>query len=588
LSRSERLSHPEKPGAADLLRSNRAAGGRAAAGAAAAAASWVAWLTWLWMLASVIDRAFIGSEPLADLGPQLMAMVALLAAQASTALVAGSLSEAASRRLRTDLRRSLARRATAGDPRRLGGATVGRVSGTLTDGVEAIGTWVSQYLPSAAMAVFGPLAAFVAVMLLDAPTTLILLFAGPMLVLLLAVIGRRTAELTRKRFDELGWLRGFYLDMLRGIGTLKSFGRSRDGTQLIEDSSRRFGDTTLEVLRTAFQTSLVMEWAATAATALVAVEVSFRLIRGDLGFGTALAVLVITPEFFTPLRRLSLEYHVGRTGDAAAEDICELLGGPPDESGAAASGTARSPAVELRTQVGGTRAPSIDFVSVTYRYPGASRDAVHALDLSLAAGETVALVGPSGAGKSTIASMLLRFIEPDSGSLRTDGVPLGEVDPAVWRTQVAWVPQAPTIFAGTVAENIALGNPEATAQEIRSAAERAGAAGFIEELGRGYDTRLGESGLRLSGGQRQRLAIARALLLDSPVVVFDEFTAHLDPATEASVLDAATELFAGRTALLIAHRSSTRRLADRVVRIDSGRIRTTYRRGESTAALEGP
>ena len=118
------------------------------------------------------------------------------------------------------------------------------------------------------------------------------------------------------------------------------------------------------------------------------------------------------------------------------------------------------------------------------------------------------------------------MIEPDSGSLRTDGVPLGEVDPAVWRTQVAWVPQAPTIFAGTVAENIALGNPEATAQEIRSASERAGAAGFIEELGRGYDTRLGESGLRLSGGQRQRLAIARALLLDSPVVVFDEFTAQ--------------------------------------------------------------
>jgi ABC-type multidrug transport system fused ATPase/permease subunit len=238
--------------------------------------------------------------------------------------------------------------------------------------------------------------------------------------------------------------------------------------------------------------------------------------------------------------------------------------------------------------VGGTRAPSIDFVSVTYRYPGASRDAVHALDMSLAAGETVALVGPSGAGKSTIASMLLRFIEPDSGSLRTDGVPLGEVDPALWRTQVAWVPQAPTIFAGTVAENIALGNPQATEQEIRSAAERAGASDFIADLGRGYDTRLGESGLRLSGGQRQRLAIARALLLDSPVVVFDEFTAHLDPATEASVLDAAAELFAGRTALLIAHRTSTQRLADRVVRIDSGRIRNTHRRGGSTAALEGP
>lgn len=571
----------DDPRAGDLLRGNRGAANRSAIGAVAATVSWLAWLTWLWLLASVIDRAFVGSEKIADLLPSLATMAGLLLLQAGASMAAGIYAESASRRLRTDLRGSLCTRVLSGDPRRLAGGTVGQVSGTLTESIEAVGTWVSQYLPAAAMAVVGPLAAFLAVLVLDAPTTLILLFAGPMLVLLLAVIGRQTADLTKRRFDELGWLRGFYLDMLRGIGTLKAFGRSRDGTELIEESSRRFGETTLEVLRTAFQTSLVMEWAATAATALVAVEVSFRLVRGDLSFGTALAVLVITPEFFAPLRRLSLEYHVGRTGDAAAADIAAVRGEMPEGD--------HAHDLDLRAstrRVGiPSAAPRIEFASVSYRYPEAATDAVADIDLLLEAGETVALVGQSGAGKSTIASMLLRFIEPTAGTVRVDGAPMRDVDIIGWRHRVAWVPQSPTLFAATVAENIALGRPDATPQQIHSAADASGAAEFIEDLPSGYDTPLGESGLRLSGGQRQRLAIARALLLDAPVVVFDEFTAHLDPDVEREVLDAAEILFEGRTALLIAHRNSTRRLANRTIRIEGGRIEGG--RINQPAAVEG-
>ncbi|MGI9579217.1 MAG: thiol reductant ABC exporter subunit CydD [Microthrixaceae bacterium] len=566
-----------EPRAADLLRGNRSAALRSAIGAVAAAVSWIAWLAWLWMLALVINRAFLGSESLADLLPTMSVMAGLLVLRAGATIAAGTLAEAASKHLRTDLRASLADRLLAGDPRRLGEATVGQVSGTLTESVEGVGAWVSQYLPSAAMAAIGPLAAFIAILVLDAPTTLILLFAGPMLVLLLAVIGRQTADLTKRRFDELGWLRGFYLDMLRGIGTLKAFGRSRDGTDLIEDSSRRFGDTTLEVLRTAFQTSLVMEWAATAATALVAVEVSFRLIRGDLTFGTALAVLVITPEFFAPLRRLSLEYHVGRTGDAAAADIAEVFA---DHSPAKRGNEPKREDVDLRP-VSLATAPRIEFESVSYRYPGAPADALEDICLTIDAGETLALTGPSGAGKSTLASTLLRFIEPSAGVVRADGVPLSDLDTMRWRLAVAWVPQSPTLFAATVGENIALGSPDASAQRIRTAAADAGAADFIEDLPQGYDTALGESGLRLSGGQRQRLAIARALLVDAPLVVFDEFTAHLDPVVEMGVLDAAATLLEGRTALVIAHRSSTQRLADRVVRLDGGRM-------DETPTLEAP
>jgi ABC-type transport system involved in cytochrome bd biosynthesis fused ATPase/permease subunit len=448
---------------------------------------------------------------------------------------------------------------------------------------------VTRFVPAAVLAVVSPLIVFAAVLLLDPWTTLILLFTGPMLVLLLAVIGGRTRVLTQRRFDELGWLGAFYLDMVRGLGTLKAFRRSGDGADTIERASRRFGDTTMEVLRTAFQTSLVMEWAATAATALAAVEISFRMVEGNLGFGTAFATLVLIPEFFVPFRRLALEYHSGQTGQAALARIDDALALPitaaaePAAPGAAqrpvretaAPSTAAAPAIAVAPAdvavPADAGAPSIELRNVEYRYPGAERSALDSLSLTLAAGETVALTGPSGAGKSTVARVLLRFVEPTGGTVLVDGEPLDGLDPTAWRRRVAWVPQDPTLIAGSVADNIALGDPDASRGAIRAAADIARATDFIDALPDGFDTLLGEQGLRLSAGQRQRLAIARAALRDAPVVVLDEFTANLDDRTEAELLEAIGDLLRGRTALVIAHRERTAAMADRAVRLVDGR-----------------
>ncbi len=404
---------------------------------------------------------------------------------------------------------------------------------------------------------------------LDPWTTLVLLFTGPMLVLLLAVIGRRTQALTRRRFEELGWLSAFYLDMIRGLGTLKAFRRSEDGAGTIEQVSRRYGDTTMEVLRTAFQTSLVMEWAAVAATALVAVEVSFRVIGDDLPFGTGLAVLVLTPEFFSPFRRLAVEYHAGQAGDAARARIDEVealpLAGPAPvgrPSPARATG-------DLGRAV--VRAPALRFDGVRYAYPRADGLALDGLDLRVEPGETVALVGPSGAGKTTVTRLLLRFMDPTGGRISVDGTALDDLDVAAWRRSVAWVPQDPTIIAGTVGDNIRLGEPDAALDRVVAAADTARALGFIEALPDGMDTWLGEDGLQLSGGQRQRLAIARAALRAAPVVVLDEFTAHLDDDLEEEVRAAMGALLEGRTALVVVHRPATVALADRAVRLDRGR-----------------
>ena len=307
----------------------------------------------------------------------------------------------------------------------------------------------------------------------------------------------------------------FFLDILRGLETLKAFGRSREQIDNIREISQRYGNTTMEVLRTAFQTSLVLEWGGTIATALVAVEVSLRLMNGSLPFNRAFAVLIITPEFFLPLRQLAIKYHAGTAGKAAAERIFTILDALPKRT---------------KSQVVRSLPPTsmdIRFERVSFAYADGDRPALQDCSFRITDQSTFALVGPTGAGKTTVASLLLRFIEQDAGSITVGGVPLEEIDLAVWRSQVAWVPQNPHLFHGSIAENIRLARPEASAAEMIAAAKAATLDDYIQSLPQGYETPVGEEGARLSGGQRQRLAIARAFLKDAPLLILDEATSQL-------------------------------------------------------------
>lgn len=520
---------------------------------------------WTLLLAQVIADVFVGERSLSDVAPTLVAMTLLLAVRAAFTWTAEVAGQRASGHLRAEVRHELTTHLVAVGPAGLGEERVGEVSATVGAGVDALDRYVSTFLPAAALSAAVPVVVLVTILLLDPLTTLILLFAGPMLILLLVVIGGRTRVLTQRRFSELGWLSSFYLDMIRGLATLKAYGRADEGADTIGRVSTRYGDTTMEVLRTAFQTSLVMEWAATAATALVAVQVSFRLINDDLSFATALAVLVLTPEFFVPLRRLALEYHAGQTGRAAVERIEEIEQMPVlARAGGSAVPASTSPQPPMRG--------ALVLSSVGFSYPGSTRPALEGVDLGVEEGETVALIGPSGAGKTTTLALIMRFVEPSCGEITVGGVPLSVVDPAHWRRHVAWVPQNPTLFAGSVADNIRLGDPAATMEQVRAAAAAARAEEFVDALPQGFDTMLGEQGLRLSGGQRQRLAIARAALRDAPFVVLDEFTAHLDQETELDVLAGIGDLLRNRTALIVAHRTATISFADRVVVLDRSRI----------------
>jgi len=531
--------------------------------AAAVGAQLVA-VAWTALLAVTLTRAFDGhsiTTLLVVLGLGLLARAGLrvVAAHASA-----SVSEEVRRRRRVELADDLVR----------GRSTSGADATLLGPGIDALDDHLCRYRPARVTATIVPPVVVVVMAVLDPISMAILLFTGPMLIALLALVGARTRVLAERRLHELGRLRHLHLDMVSGVPVLRIFGRATDGAARLGEASERYGRTTMDVLRTAFQTSLVIEWAATAATALVAVQVGLRLTAGHLGFGAALVVLLLTPEFFVPLRNLAAEYHAGQTGEATLTALAargaERTDTPSPDAPRSARGSAASSA--WSASASSASAPSLTLDAVSVDAPGSGRRLLTDTSLELRSGETLALIGPSGTGKTTVARVVLALHRPVAGTVLVDGVALDALDPEQWRRSVTFVTQRPSLVTGTIADNIALSDPTATRDRIEHAARCAGVDEFATTLPAGLDSEVGERGTRLSGGQRQRIAIARAMLRDAPVVVLDEFTAHLDPVTETSVVERMATFLAGRTTLLIAHRPASASLANRIVTIADGRF----------------
>ena len=395
-----------------------------------------------------------------------------------------------------------------------------------------------------------------------APSLTIWLLAGiPVVVLPIVFLGRRLEKASRNSQDNVASVGTIISEALGAIKIVQAFGQeSREGARFADAVEATFNAAKKRIRLRAFLTALVMALIFGGITLLVW-EGTDQVKEGVISSGTLFAVVLYGALVAGSFGALTEVYGDLVRASGAASRLAELLNEVP-EIAPPANPVIMPPA---RGQ--------LEFQHVRFRYP--TRPEVAALDdfsLKVSPGETVAVVGPSGAGKSTLFQLAERFYDPENGTVRIDGVSLTSADPAEFRRRISLVPQDTVLFAASARDNLRYGQWDASDEAIWAAAEKANAAGFLGDLPEGLETYLGEGGARLSGGQRQRLAIARALLRDSPILLLDEATSALDAESEKLVQDALERLMVGRTTIVIAHRLATVRSADRIIVMDQGRI----------------
>ena len=493
--------------------------------------------------------------------------------------------------VKSQLRSALTARALRLGPGWLGSQRAGEIATLSTRGLDGLDSYFARYLPQLVLGVLVPIAVLARVAAADWISAVVIAVTLPLIPVFAVLVGWHTKAQTRRQWRLLAILGGHFLDVVEGLPTLKVFGRARAQEAVIAKVTDDYRRTTMATLRVAFLSALVLELAAAVATALVAVEVGLRLLYGHLGYETALLVLLLTPEAFLPLRAVGAQFHASMEGAAAAGRAFEILdtpvpdgptgrAAPPTVTAAAPTVTAAAPTVTADLRVA-----EIRLSGITVIYPDRPRPALDGVSLTIAPGERIVLTGPSGAGKSTLLALLLRFVTPAAGTIEAGGADLAATDLEQWRRQIAWVPQQPYLFSGSAADNIALGQPGASRGAVGRAARLAGAAEFIDSLPSGYDTPLGERGLRLSAGQRQRIALARAFLRDAPLLLLDEPTAHLDPAGARLVASALDTELADRTVILISHgRGWSGGAGGRALSLDHGTLVASAGSGRATVA----
>ncbi len=512
------------------------------------------------VLATALTKHALTPTPLAGFAILAIARAALGYLSELAATEAGA---AARRRLRSD---TLTRLLHAG-PSLLRSHHSGDLASIVVDRIEALDGLFSRWVPAARLAIAGPALVALAALWADPLAALVLLLCGLLVPVAMAAAGIGAAAASRGQFVALTRLQARFLDRVRGIATIVLAGRAEDEAKSLAAAAAELGSRTMRVLRVAFLSSAALDLATVAALGLLAVHYAIALRDGSLTQpDQALFALLLVPEFFAPLRNFAAAYQDRLHATGAADALIAL---PPAQPPAA------TPPHEIRTIA--ASGVTVAFENVRLTWDPARGPALDGLTFRVPAGETLILAGPSGAGKSTVIELLLGFVRPDSGRITINGVDVADLVPQALNRLIGWIGQRPVLFAGSIRDNILFARPDATGEELAAAVRAARVNEFADALPDRLDTRLGEGGHGLSGGQAQRVAIARAFLKNAPLLLLDEPTAYLDPATETEVLDGLRRLAIGRTVVMAAH--STAALALRGQRLDMRDGRAVPARG---------
>lgn len=514
-----------------------------------------------WNLSSVVDGVFLQKFSLEQVTAPLIFILLAIGGRTFLTWVNEVAANAVAVKIKTDLRERLFAHILKLGPAYSRGQRTGELTTAAVEGIEALDAYFSQYLPQLVITALVPISILFFVFPIDLLTGLVFLITAPLIPFFMIIIGKGAEVVTKRQYETLRLLSAHFLDSLQGLTTLKLFGQSKGQAKNVAKVAEQFRDTTLSVLRITFLSALALEMLATISTAIVAVEIGFRLLYRNMEFQPALFLLVLAPEFYMPLRALGARFHAGMNGTTAAKRIYEILD---------------TPILDIRYSEDDIRYSNLEFLNIelsniSYTYPNETLPSLQNINLQIKQGQHIALVGKTGAGKSTLVQLLLGFIQPTEGTLNYQ-LPTTNLLIPNPQSLISWVPQRPHLFHATIAENIRLGKADATHDEVVHAAKAAHLHDFIESLPETYETIVGESGARLSSGQAQRLALARAFLKDAPILILDEPTSALDPETESLLEESTRELMRGRTVITIAHRLNTIFQADNIIVLDEGRI----------------
>lgn len=529
---------PEAAARRLLAAEARAARGRLALPVALGLAGVGCGVAQAWLLArllgALLGRGTAGWPELAAAALLALAQALLALAQERAQLAAGAAARASLRR------RVFARLLDTEDPR-----AVGERTALAVDRVEALDGYFARWLPAAMLAALGPAVVATAACAVDWRAGAILLGAGMLVPFAQAVTGIGAAAASRRQFESLQRLQGRFLDRMRGLPIIVLFNREAEEAAALSAAATELRERTMRVLRVAFLSSAALELFSAVALGLLAWQ----------GHG-ALFPLLLVPAFFAPLRAFSAAYHEAMSARGAAVELAPLLA-RPEPHGLVLQEV--PPRVVLTAE------------ALTLRYDPMRAPALEGVSFRVDAGQALVLWGPSGSGKTSVLRLLMGFRAPDAGRLAINGRDLLGLRPDELRRLSAYVGQRAHLFRATLRENIRFARAGASDEQVEAAAKAARVTEFARDLPRGLDTLLGEGGFGLSGGQAQRVALARAFLRDAPLVLLDEPTAHLDPATEAEVIEGLKRLCLGRTAVIASHSPAVRAAFPRVLELERGR-----------------
>jgi ATP-binding cassette subfamily C protein CydD len=513
-----------------------------------------------WCLAQAVSGVIFLEQNLNEVMPWLWGLLAIFILRAILAWASERVAHAAAQQVKLGLRKRLYTKLRQLGPAYLTEQRTGDLVNTLSDGIEALEAYYARFLPAISLMALVPLSILVFVFPIDWISALVMLGTAPLIPFFMILIGKGAERRNQKQWQQLARMSAHFLDTIQGLTSLKLFNASRREAEMVARISDDYRRSTMSVLRIAFLSAFALEFFSTVSIAIVAVLIGFRLFWGELDFLYGFFVLLLAPEFYLPLRNMGTHYHARMDAIGAADKMLDILDAPLADI----DSDPNQPQLF-------TGRLGISLSGVSFTYPD-GRSALQNLDLTIEAGEQIAIVGPSGAGKSTLLNLLLGFQQPGTGSIRANGQPLTSLDPAIWRKQISWVPQRAHLFHGTLTDNIRLANPETDRATVEQAARLAHAHDFIQAMPQGYETLVGEGGQGLSGGQIQRIALARAFLKDAPLVILDEASAHLDLESENLIQQAIESLGQDRTLIMVAHRLRTLKAISRILVLDQGRL----------------